>query len=152
MYSRLSASSVAWSVAMSAPREVGGDAEPPPVPTLPDVGVTAPAVATVRPRVLEACVDQGDVARALDAHLRGTQVREGMGPSDAGQEALLVDEGAVGVGRAVVLGQVLRVPGHVGLFRREEVSLIQGLERREIIGRARHGHVLLPSSFEHGYP
>src|SRR5262245_38491479 len=132
MYSRLSASSVAWSVAISAPREVGGDAEPSSVPTLPDVGVTSPAVAAVRPRVLEACVDQGDVARALDAHLRGTEVREGMGPSDAGQEALLVDEGAVGVGRAVVLGQVLRVPRHVGLFRREEISLGQEIGRAHV--------------------
>src|SRR5262245_33617496 len=74
MYSWLSASSVAWSdvvvaVAISAPREMRGDAEPAPAPLLPDVGVAPTAVAAVRPRVLEARVDQGGVAQVLDAHL-----------------------------------------------------------------------------------
>jgi hypothetical protein len=63
----------------------------------------------------------------------------------------LVHEGAVGVGGAVVLGQVLRVPGHVGLLRREEIAAVQGVEGLEIVRLTPHDHFLLPLSFEHGY-
>jgi hypothetical protein len=97
-------------------------------------------------------VDQRHVAHALDTNLGRAEVREGVGFSDAGKKARLVHEGAVWVGGAIVLGQILRVPGHVGFLRGEEIAAVQRLEGLEIVRAAGHGCFLLPLSFEHGYP
>src|SRR4029453_2484254 len=109
-----------------------------PVAPLPDIGVAAAAVAPIRPRVLEARVNQGGVPQVLDAYLGRAEIGHGVGPGEARQEARLVHEGAVGVGRAIVVGQVLRVPGHVTLLGGEEITAVEGLEGRKIVCLGRH--------------
>src|SRR5215813_2811573 len=122
----------------SAAGKVGRHAQPATVPPLPDVGIPAPAVAAVGPSVLEARMDQRHVAQVLDLYLGRTKIREGMRASDAGQEAGLVREGAVGVGGAIVVGEMLVVPGYVGFLCREKIAPVESLEGSKILRLGRH--------------
>src|SRR5262245_10900801 len=141
-----------WSPSRSAACEVSGHAEPAAAAQRPDVRVAALARRSVRPRVLEARVDEGDLAQKLDAHVRRPQVRARVGAPDAGEESRAIHEGAVGIGGHVVLGEVVRVPAHVGLLRGEEIAPVERLERLDRLRVVRHRQFLLSRSAFAEYP
>src|SRR5215472_1290933 len=141
-----------WSPSWSAAGEVGGHAEPTAAAQRPDVRVAALARGAVGPRVLEARVDESDLAQELDADVRRPQVRSRVGPPDPGEESRSIHEGAVGIGGHVVLGQVLRVPAHVGLLRGEEIASVERLERLDGLRVVRHRQFLLSRSAFAEYP
>src|SRR5439155_5395407 len=108
----------------------------------PDVGVASPARLAIRLRVLEARVDERDVAGELDVHVGGAQVRGAGGLLEPRQKPRLVHERAVRIGGHVVGGQVRIVPGHVGLLRGEEVAAVQGFERLDDLRIVSHDGIL----------